>query len=741
MSMRIATDGTIARKIVGVVLGTVAGLGGLGLVGCGGEKASSAGAAGDGKAAPGATTTAAAQPKDDPRIAELRSGVRAMVGQARDKVFPSLVNIDVVSLEYQGGKEAKMRSSGSGTIISPDGFVLTNAHVTDQGNKFWCVMADKQRIPATLVGEDPWTDLAVLKIDKTKLRDPSKALVAASFGDSDQLAVGDYVLAMGSPFALSRTVTLGIVSNTERVFTSSRDAGEVDGMMLNGEQRTGQFTNWIQHDALINPGNSGGPLVNLLGQVVGVNTRGGSGMAFASPSNMARQVAESLMARGEVLRSSIGASFRHTQNTGIDEGVLVDSVETGGPAATAGLKSGDVVTAIDGQPLNVRFAEEVPPLLKRIAERPIGGKVTLSYLRGGSKGEAAITTDKLLKDRGEEAALRTWGLTAQRITERAAQLRKLPSTKGAVVTSMRGGGPAEQTEPKLGWGDVIRAVDGNPIESLKDLIEQYKRIDALKSKPEYILIEYEREGKSFLTLLKPKPEDQQDPAPDAAKAWVGVATQPVIKTMAEKLGNPDERGFRVVRVYSGTNAAKAGLKVGDVIYSIDGSKVQPKGLQDAGLLNREVRKKDIDQSVTLGVYREGATTDLKLDLERTRPTAAEVPRVRNSDFEMAVREIVFFDREDMRWDSTVTGVYVDSVDPAGWAGLAGIQNDDLIQKIGDDEITDIASYKKAMEKVKNTQPERVVFVVFRGVRTYFRFVEPDWKPTEKKVGAAAAAAP
>jgi S1-C subfamily serine protease len=134
----------------------------------------------------------------------------------------------------------------------------------------------------------------------------------------------------------------------------------------------------------------------------------------------------------------------------------------------------------------------------------------------------------------------------------------------------------------------------------------------------------------------------------------------------------------------------------------------------------------------LGVYRNGSPLEVKLDLERTRQTADEVPRVRNTDFELSVREITFFDREDQKWSDDVKGVMVDSAEPAGWAGLAGIQPGDLIQKIGDTDITDTASYKRAMEKVKQAQPERVVFVVYRGVRTFFRFVEPDWKPTEKK---------
>lgn len=653
---------------------------------------------------------------------------------ARDRVFPSLVNIEVVTLEYHGGKESKNRSTGSGTIISADGLVLTNAHVTDQGYKFFCTLSDKQRIPATLVGEDPWTDLAVLRLDVSKLI-KGTALAVASFGDSDKLSVGDYVLAMGSPFALSRTVTLGIVSNTERVFTSSRDAGEADEMMLNWEQRTGLFTNWIQHDALINPGNSGGPLVNLQGQVVGVNTRGGNGMAFATPSNFAKQVAESLMTRGEVLRSTIGASVRHIQNTGIDSGVLVDSVEQDGPAARAGLKAGDVIKSIGGVPVNVRFVEEIPGILKRIAELEIGSTIAMDYQRGTERSSALIKTDKLLRDKGDETALRTWGVTAQRITDRMAQLRRLDSTRGAVVSSVQGGAPAATAEPSLSWGDVILKIDNTPINTLSDLVDAYKRVEALKERPEYVLVNFEREGKNLLTMVKTKREDRPDPAPELNKAWIGVATQPVIEKMAVQLGSRDNRGFRVTRVYSKTNAEKAGLKVGDIVTAIDGDKLTPKNLTEAGLLMREIKKMSIDSDAKLTVIRDGKPVEVVVKLEETRPEAEQAKRERDTDFELVVRDITFFDREDNRWSDSLTGVFVDSADSAGWAGLGGIAGGDVIQRIGDTEITDRASFKSVMAQIKASQPERVVFVIYRGSRTFFRFVEPDWKPTTRQTAA------
>jgi serine protease Do len=679
---------------------------------------------------------------EDPRINALDKDIRNAIAGARDQVFPALVNIDVVSLAFDGGKETKQRATGSGTIISKEGHVLTNAHVTDEGHRFWCVLADKQRIPATLVGEDPWTDLAVLKLDLSKLAGGGKNLPIAAFGDSDRLRVGDYVLAMGSPFSLSRTVTLGVVSNTERVFTSIRDAGDVDQMMLNFDQRTGTFTNWIQHDALINPGNSGGPLVDLQGRVVGVNTRGGSGMAFASPSNLAQAVAKELIDKGEVVRSTLGVTFRHLEGTGLSQGVLADSLEDDGAAAKAGLKAGDVITKIDGQPVTVRFAEEVPPLLGRIARLPVGTSVDLEYQRQigtGDKGVAKAVTTKLLRDKGEEEGLRLWGVTVQEITERMQQRMRLLSRRGALVSSVDSGGTAGTAEPALNWGDVILKINGEDIADIKGAARAYEKIANLDKakRPEWVMIEFEREGKNWVTIIKPAPAESPDPPIEARKAWVGVATQPVIKTLAKQMGDESRTGFRVTRVYTDTEAAKSGLKVGDLIVGLNDSKLVPKTQQEAGAFNREVRKLKIGEPAKLKVIRGGAEQDISLALESTKLEAGEAPRYRDSDFELAAREITFFDRQDRRWDDTLKGALVENVENAGWAGLGGIRAGDVIQRIDNYEITDIPSFRKAMEAIGKAQPSRVVFVVFRGFRTSFRFVEPDWKPSDTHDGKAA----
>lgn len=668
----------------------------------------------------------ALSPDDAAKAERFREDMKRMIQLARDKVFPALVNINVVTVNYWDGKEQKGRAVGSGTIISEKGYVITNQHVTSQGKRFRLTLADRQEIPATLVGEDPLTDLAILKLDLSKLKSPSTPLAVAKFGNSDELEVGDHVMAMGSPLALSRSVTLGIISNTERVFTGGSD--DAEEMELEEGQRTGLFTRWIQHDALIHPGNSGGPLVNLKGEIVGINELGGNSMGFAIPSNLAKAVAQCIIDKGQVERSWIGLSFKPIEKTGLDKGVIVNSVVKDAPAARAGVQAGDVILRVNGEAVTVRFPEEVPPLMKKLADVPVGSEIKVSYQRGTEIKDAVVKTEKLEKDKGEEAALRAWGLVAEYITEKMARDRKLDNNEGAIVTSVRSGSPAALAEPALAPGDVIHRVDKKPVKKMEDLLDIYKLIMKQDPRPEYVLVEFDRSGKSNLTLVKTKVDEEEDPPREVPKAWIGIATQPVLEKLAEKLGNAEGLGFRITRIYPRTSAADSDLKVGDIITALNGAKLTPRGMQDSGLFSRLIRKLTIGQTAELKVLRDNKPVNVSVQLERTRLTPEEARKEQNKDFEMSVRELTFFDRDENRWGDDVKGVLVTQVEPAGWAGLGGIESDDLIQKINDIEIKGLKSYRKAMEDITKQQPQRVVFVVLRGVQTRFQYVEPDWKP-------------
>jgi S1-C subfamily serine protease len=201
-----------------------------------------------------------------------------------------------------------------------------------------------------------------------------------------------------------------------------------------------------------------------------------------------------------------------------------------------------------------------------------------------------------------------------------------------------------------------------------------------------------------------------------------------LQKLAAKLKQSDARGYRVTRVYPGTKAVESGLQVGDIITALNGERIVPKGMQDAGQLGLRVRKLTIGDSAKLTVLRNGQSSEMTVTLDRTRVTPEEANHEQNHDFEMTVREITFFDRDENRWGEDVNGVIVQQVEPAGWAGLGGIGPGDLIQRIADYEIRDLKTFRKAMEAVTQAQPERVVFVVLRGVKTRFEYVEPEWKP-------------
>ncbi len=666
---------------------------------------------------------------------EISRDIHEQIAAARDSVFPALVHINVISVSHYGGKESKHRSAGSGTLISTEGYVLTNAHVTEDGVTYFCTLADKRRVPAKLVAEDPFTDLAVLKIAPADLEPSAKSIKFANFGDSDKLAIGDYVMAMGSPLALSRSVTLGVVSNTERILSPDFGDNDFDALDLGGGQRTGIFTTWIQHDALINPGNSGGPLVDLTGRIVGINTRGGAGLSYATPSNIAQTVAKALIEKGEVLRSWVGVSFRPIEDTGYTKGVLVDSTETDGPAAAAGIKPGDIVTSIGGDPITIRFKEQVPPLLKKLAEAPVGANVEVEYERNGQASKATIVTKKLLKDKGDDLALREWGMTIQRITNRMARYLRLPDTDGAYVNSVRSGSTAAKAEPAIDGGDIIRAIDGQPVKTPQDLVAYYEKIVGMEKPPEYVVVEYDRAAKNYLTMVKSKPDKDQDKDREVPKAWVGIATQAVLQKLADKLGSGSEAGFRITRVYPNTKAADSGLKVGDVITGLNGKKLKPRGMEDSGTFTREIKRIDLkpgeEVKADVTVVRAGESKTIPVVLEKSRIEPADARKDTNRDFDLTVREVTFVDRDDYRWDESISGVLVENVENAGWAGLGGIRPGDLIRRIDTYDVTSLEDYRKAMTEITKAKPKRVVFLVLRGIQTSFRFVEPEWGPGGK----------
>jgi serine protease Do len=275
------------------------------------------------------------------------------------------------------GPEAE-RSLGSGMVVDPSGFILTNNHVIEQATKIRVQLNDDPtEYVAQVVGADEETDLAVIKIEA------DRKLPSIKLGNSDGVQVGDWVLAIGSPFGLQATVTSGIISAKDR-----------------GVGR--QFQHFLQTDAAINPGNSGGPLVNMSGQAIGINTailtggRGYEGVGFAMPSNTAIGVYNQIVEHGKVTRGSIGVTFSEEQSRnpivlrdlGATHGVVLQSVESGGPAALAGIRAGDVVTAVNGKQV-----KSGPDLVNPIAETTVGDKVRITYLRDKETREVAVTVD------------------------------------------------------------------------------------------------------------------------------------------------------------------------------------------------------------------------------------------------------------------------------------------------------------------------------------------------------------
>ena len=657
-----------------------------------------------------------------PALAQGRSGdeLRRDIEFVRRKVYPALVNISVVVKSWSGGRTQRSPGAGSGVIVSPAGHVLTNFHVAGNTTRIVCTLPDGEAIETDVVAHDPLTDLSVLKLRLGARQDPTRPLPFATLGDSSALGVGDYVLAMGNPMGLSSSLTLGVVSNTGRVFTNFTGT-ELEEMDLGEGELTGLFTRWIQHDALILPGNSGGPLVNLRGEVVGINELGGGGMGFAIPSNLANRVLSQVLTYGEVRRGWLGFSALPVGKLGRGSGALVASVLPGSPSHAAGLQPGDVLLSLDDRPVDVRFLEQVPELYQTIAELTPGREVALMVERAGQPRRLVAQLAQMEPSLGEQEELARVGLTVREITGPMALVRRFPDTRGVLVTGVRPGRAMEEAKPEVRPGDVILELGGEKVEGLKGFQALVTELPVGKT-----LVAYRRGQESLLTMLELRPDDDKRRGGELPKAWLGVKTQVLTTPLAEALGLKGTRGFRVTMVLPWTKAAEAGLQAGDVLVKVAGEELEAYRPRDAQELVQLIEQQPIGKAVPMEVVRGKQRLTLQVTMQGSPASTTDVETAEEEAFEFKVREITFMDRVERRWTEDQQGVLVTEATMGGWANMAGLRADDLIVSIEDQPTPTAKAFEQVMAKVLAARPKVVRVFVRRGYGTQFVFIEPDW---------------
>jgi serine protease Do len=393
----------------------------------------------------------------------------------------------------QGDGAIRERSLGSGVIVDPKGYIVTNRHVVEKADRIRVRLQDDPpgvQHDARVIGEDQETDLAVIKIDM------DRSIPSAKMGNSDSMQVGDWVLAIGSPFGQVGTVTAGIVSAKGRDIVPGR-----------------QFQTFIQTDAAINPGNSGGPLVNMDGEVIGINTailsetNAYAGVGFSLPSNTVVQVYNQLIGpEHRVSRGSIGVEFSPqpapaiARVYGVNSGVTISAVVAGSPADQAGLKVGDTITSVDGKEV-----KNGDGLVSEIAGRKPGSKAKLGFVRNGKKEETTVIVAdraKLFADRlggdqenGDESTPKQskFGATVRNLTPEMAERLDMPAGKGVIVQDVKPGSFAEDIS--LNRGDVVLEINKQPVNNESD----FTRIESSL-----------RSGQDVVFLVRPRGSSRQD---------------------------------------------------------------------------------------------------------------------------------------------------------------------------------------------------------------------------------------
>ncbi len=637
------------------------------------------------------------------------------VDVALSKVAPSLVRIHVVTVNHQDGRELKREAAGSGTIITAEGHVVTNHHVAGRTRRIICTLATREEIPAELVGTDPLSDIAVLKLQPTRPR----TFPAASFGDPARLRVGDRVLALGSPLALSQSVTMGIVSNTEMIMPGM--FWPFNRMTLDGED-VGSLVRWIGHDAPIFGGNSGGPLVTLDGEIVGVNEIS-MGLAGAIPADLVKEVADAIIRVGRVKRSWLGLEVQPLlKSSELERGALVGGTIEGSPAARAGFESGDVLLKLAGRDVSVRFAEEMPPFNQLVMRLPPGRPVEAVVKRGGAERTLTVTPEERERADAEVRELPQLGITASDLTALAARELRRPDRRGVRVRGVRPGGPVDQSKPALMPDDVILALDDVQVDDVVALEKAAGRLTNGGGDSVTAVVSFDRRGDRMLTVVELGRAGLQDPGLEARKAWVPVNVQVLTSELAAALGLGERTGVRVTRLLGG-----GGLQVGDIIIAVDGDPVRASQPSDADLFATMIRQYKIGSTVKLTVLRGGQERQFDVKLETAPRLPREMKKYEDPNFEFRVRDVAAADRLQNAIPESQPGVLVEAVREGGWAALGRLADGDLLLAIDGEAVTTVEAVQAKMTEIGKSKPSAVVLKVRRGIRTFFVELQTGWK--------------
>jgi serine protease Do len=401
---------------------------------------------------------------------------RQVVRDAKAKVFPAVVYIRVVREATEEGKKASQQVSGSGVIISSSGEVLTNWHVVEKAQSVRCLMSDGRAMTAEVLGTDKDTDLAMLQLD---LPDDSRALPYAVIGDSTVLDEGDFVTAMGAPFGLNRSVSIGIVSCTRRFLSE-----------------ISEYSLWIQTDAAINPGNSGGPLVNTHGEVIGINARGmgfAEGMGFAIPAETIKILVPQIREHGEVDWSWTGLQLQPLRDFDRDiyfdetEGVVVAETDPDSPARSAGILARDRIIRVNDTPITAMTSEDLPSVRRLFARLPKEQPAEVELVRDGETKTVELTPRKKGKVEGEEFVCERWDLTVKMINQFDNPDLYFHRKKGVFIYGLKW--PGNGRDAGLAQQDIILKLGGKRVETLEEVESVYKEaVDNVDTKHRMVVV-------------------------------------------------------------------------------------------------------------------------------------------------------------------------------------------------------------------------------------------------------------